>query len=160
MTAKINIVNIYNNHNYDIKNFNILSENILNTVANKLKQKITWCIAVIFNDEQTSIELNKMYRHKDYVPDVLSFGNNNDDFPNININIRDLGDVYICYPKAVAQAHEYGHSLIRELSFLFIHGLLHTLGYDHQNNLEEKIMFDLQDEILNILRITRKQGVV
>ncbi|MBP1525863.1 MULTISPECIES: rRNA maturation RNase YbeY [unclassified Spiroplasma] len=156
MPAKINIVNIYNDHNYDIKNFNILSENILNAVAIKLKQKITWCIAVIFNDEQTSIELNKMYRHKDYVPDVLSFGNNDDDFPNINIDIRDLGDVYICYSKAVAQAQEYGHSLIRELSFLFIHGLLHTLGYDHQNSVEEKVMFDLQDEILNILGITRK----
>ncbi|WP_400255170.1 rRNA maturation RNase YbeY [Spiroplasma endosymbiont of Cleonymus obscurus] len=156
MPTKINIVNIYNDHNYDIKNFNILSENILNAVAIKLKQKITWCIAVIFNDEQTSIELNKMYRHKDYVPDVLSFGNNDDDFPNINIDIRDLGDVYICYSKAVAQAQEYGHSLIRELSFLFIHGLLHTLGYDHQNSVEEKVMFDLQDEILNILGITRK----
>lgn len=156
MPAKINIVNIYNDHNYDIKNFNILSENILNAVAIKLKQKITWCIAVIFNDEQTGIELNKMYRHKDYVPDVLSFGNNDDDFPNINIDIRDLGDVYICYSKAVAQAQEYGHSLIRELSFLFIHGLLHTLGYDHQNSVEEKVMFDLQDEILNILGITRK----
>ncbi|WP_425381945.1 rRNA maturation RNase YbeY [Spiroplasma endosymbiont of Melieria omissa] len=156
MPAKINIVNIYNDHNYDIKNFNILSEKILNAVAIKLKQKITWCIAVIFNDEQTGIELNKMYRHKDYVPDVLSFGNNHDDFPNINIDIRDLGDVYICYSKAVAQAQEYGHSLIRELSFLFIHGLLHTLGYDHQNSVEEKVMFDLQDEILNILGITRK----
>ncbi|BET38001.1 rRNA maturation RNase YbeY [Spiroplasma ixodetis] len=156
MPAKINIVNIYNDHNYDIKNFNILSEKILNAVVIKLKQKITWCIAVIFNDEQTSIELNKMYRHKDYVPDVLSFGNNDDDFPNINIDIRDLGDVYICYSKALAQAQEYGHSLIRELSFLFIHGLLHTLGYDHQNSAEEKVMFDLQDEILNILGITRK----
>lgn len=156
MPAKVNIVNIYNDHNYDIKNFNILSENILNAVAIKLKQKITWCIAVIFNDEQTSIELNKMYRHKDYVPDVLSFGNSDDDFPNINIDIKDLGDVYICYSKAVAQAQEYGHSLIRELSFLFIHGLLHTLGYDHQNSAEEKVMFDLQDEILNILGITRK----
>lgn len=156
MPAKINIVNIYNDHNYDIKNFNILSEKILNAVAIKLKQKITWCIAVIFNDEQTSIELNKMYRHKDYVPDVLSFGNNDDDFPNINIVSLDLGDVYICYSKAVAQAQEYGHSLIRELSFLFIHGLLHTLGYDHQNSVEEKVMFDLQDEILNILGITRK----
>lgn len=156
MPAKINIVNIYNDHNYDIKNFNILSEKILNAVVIKLKEKITWCIAVIFNDKKTSIELNKMYRHKNYVPDVLSFGNNDDDFPNINIDIRDLGDVYICYSKAVAQAQEYGHSLIRELSFLFIHGLLHTLGYDHQNSVEEKVMFDLQDEILNILGITRK----
>lgn len=155
MLAKINIVNIYNDHNYDIKNFNILSEKILNAVAIKLKQDNNWCIAVIFNGEQTSLKLNKLYRHKDYVPDVLSFGSN-DNFPTINIDIRDLGDIYICYPKAVAQAQTYQHSLIRELSFLFIHGLLHTLGYDHQNSIEEKNMFDLQDDILNSLGITRK----
>lgn len=158
MLEKINIVNIYNDHNYDIKNFNILSEKILNTVATKLKQKIIWCTAVIFSDVQTSIELNKLYRQKDYLPDVLSFANNNDNFPSININtdVKDLGDIYICYSKAVTQSQEYGHSLIRELSFLFLHGLLHLLGYDHQNSVEEKHMFDLQDEILNILGIIRK----
>lgn len=156
MLAKINIVNIYNDHNYDTKNFNILSEKILNAVATKLKQDNNWCIAVIFNDEQTSLQLNKLYRHKDYIPDVLSFGNNDDDFPNDNIDVRDLGDVYICYPKAVVQAQAYEHSLIRELSFLFIHGLLHTLGYHHQNSIEEKVMFDLQDDILISLGITRK----
>lgn len=155
MVAKNNIVNIYNDHNYDIKNFNILSAQILNAVVIKLKQKNNCCIAVIFSDEETSLSLNKMYRHKDYVPDVLSFANN-DDFPNINLDINDLGDVYICYPKAVAQAQAYEHSLIRELSFLFIHGLLHVLGYDHQNSAEEKIMFGLQDEILNFLGIIRE----
>lgn len=156
MLKNSNIVNIYNEHNYDIKNFSILAVKILNAVATKLKQEVTWCVAAIFNDEQTSTELNKLYRHQDYVPDVLSFANDIDNFPNINIDIRDLGDIYICYPKAVIQSQDYNHSLIRELSFLFLHGLLHTLGYDHQNSNEEKIMFALQDEILNMLAITRK----
>ena len=59
-----------------------------------------------------------------------------------------LGDIYISIDKAKEQANEYGHSLNRELSFLFVHGLLHLLGYDHMNEEDEKIMFKLQDEIL------------
>ena len=59
-----------------------------------------------------------------------------------------LGDIYISVDKAKEQAEEYGHSLKRELSFLFVHGLLHLLGYDHMTEEDEKVMFRLQDEIL------------
>ena len=59
-----------------------------------------------------------------------------------------LGDIYISVEKAVEQAKEYGHSVNRELSFLFVHGLLHLLGYDHMNEEDEKVMFDLQEKIL------------
>ena len=158
MQVKINnIVNIYNDYNYDIKNFNELSIKILNLLGIKLKQNLAWCIAVIFNDELTSQQLNKTYRQKDYVPDVLSFTNdNNDFFLDDIVAIKELGDIYICYSQAVIQANLYGHSLIRELSFLFLHGLLHTLGYNHIEVQEEKIMFALQTEILNELNITRK----
>ena len=69
---------------------------------------------------------------------------------------RILGDIYLCIDKMKEQAIEYGHSEKRELSFLVCHGLLHLLGYDHVNSKEEeKVMFDLQDEILNSLNITR-----
>ena len=54
------------------------------------------------------------------------------------------------------QAKEYGHSEKREIYFLVVHGLLHLLGYDHtKSKEEEKIMFALQDKILNQLNITR-----
>ena len=60
-----------------------------------------------------------------------------------------MGDIYICIPRMKEQALEYEHSIKRELSFLTVHGLLHLLGYDHRNEDEEKIMFGLQEEILN-----------
>ena len=67
-----------------------------------------------------------------------------------------LGDIFISIPKMQEQAREYGHSEKRELSFLVVHGLLHLLGYDHMKSKEdEKIMFDLQDEILESLNILR-----
>ena len=60
-----------------------------------------------------------------------------------------LGDIYISVEKAEEQAKEYGHSIKRELCFLFVHGLLHLLGYDHMNEEDEKVMFSLQDQILS-----------
>ena len=54
------------------------------------------------------------------------------------------------------QAEEYGHSLYREMCFLFTHGLLHLLGFDHMNEEDEKVMFSRQKEILNALNIERK----
>ena len=67
-----------------------------------------------------------------------------------------LGDIYICDEVCVNQANEYGHSIRRELAFLFTHGLLHLFGYDHVNSKEEEeVMFKLQDEILNEVDIKR-----
>mgnify|MGYP005781070833 FL=1 len=69
--------------------------------------------------------------------------------------MRILGDIYVCIPKMIEQANTYGHSIKRELSFLVVHGLLHLLGYDHMNELDEEIMFGLQELILNEAGITR-----
>ena len=60
-----------------------------------------------------------------------------------------LGDIYISYEKVKSQALEYNHSLVRELCFLAIHGLLHLLGYDHMKKEDEIRMFELQKELLD-----------
>ena len=62
---------------------------------------------------------------------------------------RVLGDIYISIDKAISQAEEYGHSLLRELSFLAVHGFYHLLGYDHMTEEEEKVMFSKQEEVLH-----------
>ena len=61
----------------------------------------------------------------------------------------DLGDLFINIDYARRQAKRYGHSFLREVCFLFTHGLLHCLGYDHQTEEEEKEMFSLQEKILD-----------
>ncbi|MNY67395.1 Endoribonuclease YbeY [compost metagenome] len=58
-------------------------------------------------------------------------------------------------PRAIAQAEEYGHSVDRELGFLFVHGFLHLIGYDHQTEEEEKAMFAKQEAILQKAGLTR-----
>ena len=61
-----------------------------------------------------------------------------------------LGDIYICYDRAVEQAKSFNHSTLEEIEFLITHGLLHLLGYDHMNENDEKIMFDKQYSLLSL----------
>ena len=104
--------------------------------------------------------MNKMYRDVDKVTDVLSFPMLDDikeieNEPDFMLGECNIGDIYINPIRAKEQACVYGHSLRREYCFLALHGLLHLLGYDHIKKDEEKIMFDLQDKILQKASIGR-----
>ena len=100
---------------------------------------------IIFVSEEEIKEINKNFRNKDQVTDVISFAYVDD--PD-NMIKNSLGEVYICVNRAYDQAKEYGHSKEREFLFLAIHGYLHLCGFDHMSEDEEKIMFAKQDEIL------------
>ncbi len=98
--------------------------------------------------------LNREFRGKDSATDVLSF-------PMYEAGERilphsSLGDIVICLPVMRAQAAEYGHSAERELCFLFVHGLLHLLGYDHElGAAEEALQFARQDQVLRMIGVER-----
>ena len=110
--------------------------------------------SVVFMEDEEIHQMNKEYRGVDRVTDVISFAfeDNNDLVYN---DIRMLGDIFICIPQMKRQAEEYGHSEKRELSFLAVHGILHLLGYDHMNEDDEKVMFELQELILDGQNIKR-----
>jgi len=102
---------------------------------------------MICSDEEIK-NLNKVYREKDYATDVLSFPMSEDPYEEGGM----LGDIVISLDTAKKQAAEADIALEREISFLFIHGLLHLMGFDHElGEDEEKEMFDLQEEILSNL---------
>lgn len=107
---------------------------------------------ILVNNEEIH-KINKQYRNIDRPTDVISFatidGNENRELS------YELGDIYISIDKVKEQAECYGHSVLREFAFLVTHGLLHLLGYDHMNELDEKIMFEKQDYILDIVKINR-----
>ena len=104
--------------------------------------------SIIFVDEKEIQKINKEYRNIDKITDVISFAFE-DNADIVYNDFRVLGDIYICIPRMLEQAKEYGHSEKRELAFLTVHGLLHLLGYDHQSEEEEKEMFALQELVLN-----------
>ena len=89
--------------------------------------------------------------------DVISFAleDEMENEPSAQYEMRVLGDIYISVDRAKEQALEYGHSFLREICFLAIHGMLHLLGYDHQTTEDEKIMFQKQEEVLAKYGIVR-----
>ena len=111
------------------------------------------CFNVIIVYNPYIHKLNKEYRNIDRETDVISFALEDD--KTFNLEIRVLGDIYISIDKAKSQSEEYGHSLKRELCFLAVHGMLHLLGYDHMEKDDEKVMFGLQEEILDEMGIKR-----
>ena len=124
------------------------------TAFRQLGIKTNYEVDVSLVDDEAIREINKTYRHVDRVTDVISFAFNDDKDPHDAIKgvrfQRMLGEILICLPQAQRQARAIGNSEQRELSFLFVHGLLHLLGYDHMKKEDEDIMFPLQDKILEM----------
>lgn len=102
-------------------------------------------VSVVFTDNEQIKKLNKKYRKKNKPTDVLSFP--------LDDNL--LGDIIISIERAREQAEEYGHSDRREISYLFVHGLLHLFGYEHDNETDKKQMRKKEERILSACDITR-----
>lgn len=131
---------------------------ILKDTIEYFDYKFNPIVSVSIMDNEKIHELNKNYRNIDRPTDVLSFAfldaeKNKDKIKKSKIDYP-LGEIYISYEKAVEQSKEYGHSLKREMCFLFVHGLLHLLGFDHMKKEDEEIMFNHQNIILE------KEGIV
>lgn len=129
---------------------------IIEHTLNVLKIEDDIELSCVIVDDEKIHEINRDYRQIDRSTDVISFALEDNDQFYVEGMPRSLGDIFISYDHAQAQAQEYGHSLKREMCFLFTHGLLHLLGYDHMNEEDEKEMFGLQKEILKQLGIERE----
>ncbi len=90
-------------------------------------------------------QLNRKYRHIDAPTDVLSFAY---DIRDPETNARYLGDIVISGEKVFEQAQAAGHSHQMECCILIVHGILHLLGYDHEEETDEAVMFPLQEKIV------------
>ena len=143
---------VVNNSNELVEELDVLEEYV-HYLSKKLDiDKAIFNIILV--DEDEIHELNKKYRGIDKKTDVISFAlEDNNSIKNPVVRV--LGDIYICVPVAYWQAENYGHSRIREICFLATHGILHLLGYDHMTSEDEKVMFDLQERILDSYGIKR-----
>jgi len=125
---------------------------LMDITVKTLGIKCDLIVSVSLVDNKYIHKINKKYRNIDRPTDVISFAFLDDGHQYDKILFHPgmvaLGDIYISVDKAIEQAKEYGHSIKRELSFLFVHGLLHLCGYDHMNKEDEEVMFALQDKIL------------
>lgn len=126
-------------------------------------------ISILVTDKQGIRTYNKEYRDIDKETDVLSFPGVDYERPgDFSLALEDrssyfnpetgellLGDIILCKDRIFSQAEEYGHSVLREFSFLVVHSILHLLGYDHMEQEEETVMQAHQDKIMEKLDILR-----
>jgi len=117
-------------------------------------------VSVTLVDDDEIRQLNKEYRGLDSATDVLSFALDEEgqagEIPFANASeVHLLGDIIISVERASEQAGDFGHSLEREIGFLTIHGMLHLLGYDHNETEETKEMRELEEKILQASGLTR-----
>ncbi len=116
-------------------------ENILNLVIDRFDLDQMTQVSCILVDDKSMHQYNLNYRQIDRSTDVLTFVDENQ--PNY------LGDIIINVEAITLQAKEYDHTIKREICFLFTHGLLHALGYDHHTSSDEAMMISEQKEILS-----------
>ena len=128
-----------------------LDESLLNTIADSLTTKEIELIITTNDDIQT---INHQYRDINKATDVLSF-------PYEEMPMSPLGSIVISSEYAQSMADELGHTLAQEITLLFIHGLLHLLGFDHEVDNGE--MREEEAKLINKYElpqslITRTQG--
>ena len=114
-------------------------------------------VSVTLTNDAHIHALNRDYRGVDRPTDVLSFALTESEEPEIFDAPGGvvLGDLVISLERAAAQAETYGHSFLRELSFLTVHGMLHLLGYDHIEEEERLEMEEEQRYVMDALGIAR-----
>lgn len=140
-------------------------EKLINKVINECfknenMQGLKLYVSITLTVPEVIHKLNKEYRNIDKATDVLSFpmfeAEELEQIKKENLDEEDiLGDMVISIPRVEEQAVEYGHSFERELAYMCVHSFYHLLGYDHMVEEDKKKMRAKEDEVLNILKITR-----
>ena len=144
---------IFNQTDREIEELETVEKVLMSAIEKEKLVNTSFNLIIV--DNNYIHELNKNYRHIDRETDVITFALEDEDSIVMPTDERILGDIYISIDKAISQAEEYGHSLLRELSFLAVHGFYHLLGYDHMTKEDEEVMFKKQDEILDGFGIKR-----
>lgn len=137
----------------------------LTDVLESMEQLEAGEVGLLFVDNEAIRELNAEYRNLDKPTDVLSFAIQESHEDELQITFDDeidaqsipnlYGDIVISLERAQEQAEDYGHSLLREICFLYVHGFLHLLGYDHLDADDEHQMLERQQQILEKVGIDR-----
>lgn len=128
---------------------------IIQETAKQLEIEEDLELSCILVDDSKIHEINKEYRKIDRATDVISFALEDNAQFYVPGMPRSIGDIFISIDHAKEQAKEYGHGLKREMCFLFTHGLLHLLGFDHMEKDDEIKMVAMQKSILDALNVVR-----
>lgn len=142
----MNDVEIFNQTGEEIVELETVKDILLGAIKKENLSNVSFNLIIV--DNNYIHELNRNYRNIDRETDVITFALEDEKSMVLPDDVRILGDIYISIDRARSQAVEYGHSFLREISFLAVHGFYHLLGYDHMTLEDEKVMFAKQEEVL------------
>jgi len=115
-------------------------------------------IECVITDDTTIQRLNKQFRNINEPTDVLSFAFKDTytdaqgaSFPEVTDGPEILGQIIVSFPMSVTQAAAHRHGVDQELKLLVVHGMLHLLGYDHQDPAEERKMKQREKHVIKLL---------
>jgi len=133
--------------NKSVKGVNFCSRKVKRVVGHILKKegKNNFSLSINFIGPTKMQSLNKRYRGKDRITDVISFALR--DGEGI-LKSEELGDIFICHHQIKKQAEEYCISYSEEMIRMIAHGVLHLLGYDHEIKKDEARMLGKQEKIV------------
>lgn len=142
-----------------------LSEALSSELSSAFSADAPLKFELLLVSEEEIRDLNRRFRNRDAVTDVLSFPSTRIEGGKIksadHSDCRDgdallLGSVVVCQKRAEEQAEEYGHSFKRELYYLSVHGVLHCLGYDHETEEERARMREREEAVMSRLKLPRE----
>lgn len=147
------MLNIINKTKYkDFEGYYPLLEEYYKKTLKEVRLPDQFVVSVIIVGPRSIKNINRDYRNIDKETDVISFALLDQLDETIYEEEIELGDIFINRNRVLSQAKEYEHSTKREFVFLFVHGLLHLLGYDHMTLKDEKEMFKIQKKIVEDLK--------
>ena len=115
-------------------------------------------VVVLYADDTTLHDLNRRFRGQDKPTDVLSFEGEVGEASSPACAISHVGDIALSVERARRQAEEYGHSFQREVAYLLTHGTLHLLGFDHEDDAEQRRMRAAEERALGSLGLVRDRA--
>ncbi len=141
----MNDITLNNSTQYKIDD--ILMDITFDLLASLNLDNVSLSVNIVTNEE--IIEINNNYRNKNSVTDVITFSYEDSDNFNELFAQRELGDIFIAIDYVYENSKKIGNTMAREMSFVLAHGILHTLGYDHDSTESESVMFNLQETLIN-----------
>lgn len=118
--------------------------------------QVPWTLTIRLGGEEEARLMNREFRHKDYATNVLSFPNDDLGEALEEGEVEDewyVGDMFICIPVVQAEAQRDGKNVDDHLAHMVVHGMLHLVGYDHEDEAMAKLMEPLETEILATMGI-------
>jgi probable rRNA maturation factor len=128
-----------------IEILDVINDHFKKIYPKELDKRKTYYITLTLVNDKFIKKINKKFRDKNEPTDIVSLSYLGKEFPGQDM----IGEIFISVETAEKQAEKLNHELLTELKFLFVHGVLHILGYEHKSERDFEVMMDLTNKIMD-----------